>query len=75
MFDGTLYSNKPDLTTYGIRPITLVYAGNFGPDWNKTADRLPNIESVKAAARPEVKGHVVVLDIGSEIHPIQFEIA
>jgi hypothetical protein len=64
VFDGTLYSNKPDLLAYGIRPITLVYAGKFGPDWYKQVDRLPNIESVKAAAREaEVKGHVVVLDI------------
>ena len=32
VFDGTLYSNKPDLSAYGIRPITLAYAGKFGSD-------------------------------------------
>ena len=64
VFDGTLYSDKPDLSVHGIRPITVVYVGKFGPDWYKQADRLPNIESVKAAAREaKVKGNVVVLDI------------
>jgi hypothetical protein len=64
VFDGTLYSNKPDLSAYGIRPITIAGAGKFGPDWYKQADRLPNIESVNAAAREaQQKGHGVVLDI------------
>lgn len=64
VFDGTLYSNKPDLLTYGIRPITLVYAGKFGPDWNKHADRLPDLQAVQDAAREaHQKGHGVVLDI------------
>ena len=64
VFDGTLYSNKPALSTYGIRPITLVYAGKFGPDWHKQADRLPDLQTVQAVARDaQQKGHVTVLDI------------
>ena len=64
VFDGTLYSTKPDLSAYGIRPITLAYAGNFGPDWNKQTDRLPELPAVQAVAREaQQKGHVVVLDI------------
>ena len=64
VFDGTAYSSKPDLSAYGIRPITLAYAGKFGPDWNKQADRLPDLPAVQAVAREaQQKGHVVVLDI------------
>src|ERR1043166_469045 len=64
VFDGTLYSSKPDLSAYGIRPITLAYAGKFGPDWHKHADRLPDLQAVQAVAREaQQKGHAVVLDI------------
>ena len=64
VFDGTLYSNKPDLLAYGIRPITLVYAGKLGPDWYKQTGRLPDLQAVQAAAREaQQKGHGVVLDI------------
>ena len=38
VFDGTLYSDKPDFSVHRIRPITLAYAGKFGPDWHKQAD-------------------------------------
>ena len=64
VFDGTLYSDKPDLSVYGIRPITVAYAGSFGSDWYKQADRLPDLQAVQAVARDaQQKGHVVVLDI------------
>lgn len=64
VFDATLYANKPDLSTYGLRPITLAYAGSFGPDWYKYPDRLPELEAVQAVARDaQQKGHRVVLDI------------
>lgn len=64
VFDGTLYSNKPDLSVYGIRPITLAYAGNFGLDWYKQTNRLPDFQAVQAVAREaQQNGHGVVLDI------------
>ena len=64
VFDGTLYSDKPDLSGYGLRPITIAYAGSFGSDWYKHADRLPDLQAVQAVARgAQQKGHVVVLDI------------
>ena len=64
VFDGMAYSNKPNLSAYGIRPITMAYAGKFGPDWNKHADRLPDLPAVQAVAREaQQKGHVVVVDI------------
>ena len=64
VFDGTLYSNKPDLSVYGIQPITLVYAQQFGPNWFTVIDRLPPIESVQTVAREaQQKGAAVVLDI------------
>jgi hypothetical protein len=64
VFDGTLYSNKPDMSTHGIRPITIDYTGKFGTEWYKHADRLPDIQVVQAVAREaRLKGHPVVLDI------------
>ena len=64
VFDGTLYSNKPDLSAYGIRPITLAYAGEFGPDWFKDINRLPDLSAVQAVAQEaQQKGYGVVLDI------------
>lgn len=64
VFDATLYANKPDLSLHGIRPITLAYAGNFGPDWHRYPNRLPDPGAVQAVARDaQQKGHRVVLDI------------
>ncbi|HEU4684712.1 MAG TPA: hypothetical protein VFS39_09460 [Nitrospira sp.] len=64
VFDGTSYSNKPDLAAYGIRPIHLVYAGRFGAEWFKNQDRLPERASVQALARELADtGAPVVLDI------------
>lgn len=64
VFDATFYSHKPDLKSYGLRPITLAYAGSFGPDWNQSPDRLPDLQAVQAVARnAQQDGHPVVLDI------------
>lgn len=64
VFDGTHYSNKPDLSVYGILPITMAYAGKFGADWYKNADGLPDLQAVQAVAREaQQKGLAVVLDI------------
>lgn len=64
IFDGTLYSNKPDFSAYGVQPITIVYAGKFGADWYKSSNRLPSIEAVEAVAQEaREKGFTVVLDI------------
>jgi len=64
VFDGTAYSNKPDMSLHGIQPITLAGAGSFGPDWYKQANRLPDLQAVQAVARAaQQKGHPVVLDI------------
>jgi hypothetical protein len=65
VFDATGYSNKPDFSLYGIRPIKLAYAEGFGPDWYKNANRLPDLTAVQAVAREaQQRGYgVVVLDI------------
>lgn len=64
VFDATVYANKPNLSAYGLRPITLLSQGHFGADWYKYADRLPDIEAVHTVARDaQLKGHPVVLDI------------
>jgi len=64
MFDATLYSNKPDLSTHGIRPIRVIYGQEFGKDWFKNADLLPPLEAVQSVARQaQQTGVPVVLDI------------
>jgi len=64
VFDGTLYSNKPDLSVYGIQPIKIVYGQQFGHDWFKQTDLLPPIETVQTVARQaQQKGAPVVIDI------------
>ncbi|WHZ21593.1 MAG: hypothetical protein OJF47_000705 [Nitrospira sp.] len=64
VFDGTLYTDKPDLSQYGIQPITITYAGQFGKEWFKDAARLPEKESVQRVAREaEAKGGHAVIDI------------
>jgi hypothetical protein len=64
VFDATLYSKKPDLAAYGISPITVVYAQQFGPQWFKQIDLLPSSESVASVAHEaKLKGHPVVVDI------------
>jgi hypothetical protein len=64
VFDGTLYADKPDLSQYGIQPITITYAQQFGPDWFKQSERLPDKESVQRIARQaQTSTNRVVLDI------------
>lgn len=64
VFDATLYSKKPDLSAYGLSPITVVYAQQFGPQWFKQIDLLPSSELVTSVAREaKLKGHPVVVDI------------
>ncbi len=64
VLDGTLYAEKPDLSAFGIQPITIVYAGKFGPTWHKQSDDLPDKEAVQRVAR-EMRGKSgrVVIDI------------
>lgn len=64
VFDATLYSMKPDFSAYGISPITVVYAQQFGPHWFKQIDLLPSRELVTSVAREaKLKGHPVIVDI------------
>lgn len=64
VFDATLYAEKPDLSVFGIQPITIVYAGTFGGDWHKQSDRLPDKEAVQRVAS-DAKGRssLAVIDI------------
>lgn len=64
VFDGTLYTGKPDLSQYGIQPITIAYTGQFGPDWYKQSERLPDKETVQQIARQaQAKTSRAVIDI------------
>ena len=63
VYDSTLYTDKPDLSQYGIKPIDTVYAGQFGKDWVKNA-KLPDKDSVQRVARQiESTTSRVVIDI------------
>ncbi len=65
VFDATLYANKPDLSLYGLTPITVVYPDSFGRDWYRQDHQgLPRKEVVHAVANNvQAKGTPVVLDI------------
>lgn len=70
VFDGTLYANKPDLAQYGIQPVNIAYAGQFGNEWYKNATRLPDKTAVQKLAREaQAKTSPVVIDI--EHWPLQ----
>lgn len=64
VFDGTLYTEKPDLSVFGIQPITIVYAGKFGQVWHKQSEDLPDKEAVQRVAH-EAQGKTgpAVIDI------------
>ena len=49
VYDGTLYMQKPDLTHFGLSPITVIYSSSM---WNSTEDRLsiPNAKVVHTLA-------------------------
>lgn len=68
VFDATLYADKPDLSAYGIQRMTINYTGEmggqFGSNWWKQIERLPDKETVQQLARlAQTKAKRVVLDI------------
>jgi len=64
VFDGTLYKDKPDFSAYGIRPISLAYAGALGNTWYRTPDQMPDKNQVgKVAREARTKADYVVIDI------------
>ena len=70
VFDGTLYAGKPDLSAYGIQPLSIIYTTQFGQDWHKNADRLPEKDVVeRLALGAQATNNLVVIDI--EHWPLQ----
>lgn len=64
VFDGTLYAGKPDFSVHGIRPVSIAYTGQFGGQWYKNPDILPDKNVVQKLAREaQTKNHPVVIDI------------
>jgi hypothetical protein len=63
VFDGTLYKQKPDLSQYGVRPITILYENRFWPS-GQAPTNLPEQGVVRALAA-EVASSLspVVIDI------------
>jgi hypothetical protein len=61
VFDGTLYRNKPDLSQLGVKPIRIVYEGEFW-DPGQDRDRLPSEEKVRkiASSVRGIEGSVVI---------------
>jgi hypothetical protein len=64
IYDATLYKNKPDLTTYNIKYLPIIYENTFFGD-NKSKDILPETDNIsKVANIIETSGsNIVVLDI------------
>lgn len=64
VFDGTLYGGKPNLSLHGIHPVSLAYTGQFGTQWYKNSDALPEKNIVQQVARDaQEKNAPVVIDI------------
>jgi hypothetical protein len=63
IFDATLYKQKPDLTGYGVRPVSMVYEGTIWPSGRNDA-LLPDRDLVRYAAAQATKSSgIAVLDI------------
>jgi hypothetical protein len=63
VFDGTIYKNKPNLSSYGIKPIYLINANTL---WKKgqNINDLPDIGLVRQAARTaRSNGRMAIIDI------------
>lgn len=70
VFDGTLYAGKPDLSAYGIRPVSIAYTSQFGMHWYKNSNNLPDKNVVQKVAREaQAKSIPMVIDI--EHWPLQ----
>ncbi|MBS0171107.1 MAG: hypothetical protein JSR62_12195 [Nitrospira sp.] len=64
VFDGMMYGGKPDLSVHGIRPISIAYTGQFGNQWYKNPDTLPEKSIVEQVAlEAQAKNFPVVIDI------------
>lgn len=66
VFDGTLYRHKPELGSYGIKPVDILYMTRFWPnDRSPSAlGRLPRESVVRQLAREaSAKAQPVVIDI------------
>ncbi len=65
VFDGTMYSHKPDLSQHGIEPITMVYAQELWPE-KAVTQSLPPREYVHDAIQSSLSrktSGIIVLDI------------
>lgn len=64
VFDGTLYTGKPDLSLHGIRPVSIAYTSHFGTYWYKNSNNLPDKNAVQQVAREaQAKNSPIVIDI------------
>jgi Hyaluronidase len=64
-YDGTLYLQKPDLTPFGLSPITVIYSASM---WNSAEDRLsvPNAKVIRTLAlQARSSTGIAVVDIES----------
>ena len=63
VFDGTLYKDKPDLSIYGLKPITIIYGENF---WKHKSqmDHLPaEHRAIRLARETASTSKIVCIDI------------
>lgn len=63
VFDATLFSGKPDLSSYGLRPLPVIYQGEL---WKGAKDlhRVPDDATIRAAvAQIAADATVICIDI------------
>src|SRR5690606_15256315 len=62
IYDSTLYKNKPSLSVYGVKPITVIY-GHKTYENNKSTNELPSRSTIdKIAKKLAATDKMVVLD-------------
>ena len=62
IYDATQYDDKPDLSQFGIRPITVLYQGAFWKSGEKH-ENLPPRDRVRGLAKSAANSELAVVDI------------
>jgi hypothetical protein len=63
VFDGTLYTNKPDMKAFGISPIRIVYPTDMWQDFKNDAGLPDQIKIRDLVNKVRESGSIVIIDI------------
>jgi hypothetical protein len=63
VYDGTLFSGKPDLTAQGLKPMAVVYQSTYWKPGQSIKDPPPREQVLDIVKRVKPKGEYVTVDI------------